>query len=244
MNKRYWILGAALVLAGGAVGFLAAPAHLLHASGPSGASTLTAVGQFTLHLTPTQAQLNIGDVESATTASQALAKNSAVTANIIKALESGGIKASEMATSGLNISPTYGSYSGNGTPPVTGYQASNSLTVTLNNVSQAGTVIDEATQAGANQINGISFGVSNPSSWYKKAYAGALKDALNQAEAVAKPLGEKILGIRSIALQNNNSGPVYYQNAASAAMAAAAVPVLPGQSSFSVQVTVVYRIGS
>ena len=228
-----------VALAMGAVGFLSAPAKTTQAGG----STLTAHGQATVNLTPNQAVLNLGDVATAKTAAQALAESNAVTHAIIGRLEADGIAAKDIQTNGLNVNPTYGQGSATMNPPITGYQVNDSLTVTVDQIDLVGRLIDGATAAGANQINGVNFSVTNASVGYQQAYAAAIKDAESQAQAALAPLGEKILGVKSVSLNNNSGTVLPIDGQFFATSAPAHTPVMPGQTQFSAQVTVVYRIG-
>ncbi len=229
-----------VALAMGAVGFLSAPGKTARAQA---VSTLTVQGQATVNLTPNQAVLNLGDVANAKTAAQAMAQSNAITQAIIHRLEADGVAAKDIQTSGLNVNPNYGQGSATASPPITGYQVNDSLTVTVNQISLVGRLIDAAMASGANQINGVTFSVTNVSIGYQQAYAEAIKDAESQAQAVLTPLGEKILGVKSVSL-NNNSGVVLPLNGQIFASAEPAhTPVMPGQTQFSAHVTVVYRIG-
>lgn len=241
MKNPYWLAsGAAILLVGGALGVLAAPSQARTAYASGTKTSLTVTGQANWNVTPNQASVTLGDQESAKTASQALQHSNQVTQAIIQAIEKDGVKASAIATSGLNLSPMYGQSSGMVSPPITGYQAMNMVTVTLHQMSQVGGVIDGAAAAGANQIQGINFGVGNTSSAYKLVYKAALADARNQAQAILGPLHERILGIRSIQAQQSGSGVTVNETRMTAAYS---VPVMPGSTPVQAQVTVVYRVG-
>lgn len=243
MDKLSAVSGVgALALAAGLVGFLLAPFKPAGAASAA-AGTLKVQGQSTLNVAPNQATLSLGDLEQSKTASSAMSESASITQQIIRAIEKSGVKAKQIQTSGLNLNPVYGSSSPNGSPPVTGYQVSDTITVTLNQVSMVGPVIDIATAAGANQINGVTFGVSDLSTWYRHAYQSAMADARQQAEAVLAPEHLKILGIRSITTQNGGTGVIVNESARFAAALPAPTPVMPGQTQFTTQVAVVYKIG-
>lgn len=234
---RLWILGggaAAVVAAGFLVAATAAP------PGHTGTSTLTVEGTGSANLVPDTAEVTLGDSETAKTAASALNRSNTMTARIIQAVEALHVPARDIQTAGINISPTYGQ-SQSPNPPVTGYDVSNTLTIQVA-PSQVGPVIDAGVNAGANQVNGVNFSVKDIKQAYGTAYAAALADAKDQAEAIVRPLGEHLAGIRSISAQNNG-GPVIFQNAVfSAARSAPAVPVMTGQNTYSTTLTVVYRV--
>jgi uncharacterized protein len=108
---------------------------------------------------------------------------SAVTAAVKKA----GVAAADLQTTNYNINPTY-DYTA-GTQRITGYQASSNLTIKVRAIDTANTVIDAATQAGANQIGGISFDVDNKTKAQNDARKLAVTDAKTKAENAAKIAG-------------------------------------------------------
>src|SRR5690606_41928818 len=77
-------------------------------------------------------------------------------------------------TSGVNLHPQY-RYVENQAPAITGYQASNTVSVKLREVARIGKVLDALVANGANQINGPSFGIDKPEPLYDKARIDALK---------------------------------------------------------------------
>ncbi len=236
-NLLPYLTAVPIALAMGAVGFLSAPAKYSR-----GTSTLTVHGHANVNLTPNQAVLNLGDITTGKTAAQALAQNNGIIHAIISRLEADGVAAKDIQTSGLNVNPTYGQGSATASPPITGYQVSDSLTVTVGQIALVGHLIDAATSAGANQINGVTFSVTNPAAGYRLAYGEAVKDAQLRAQAALSPLGEKILGVKSVYV-NPSSGTAINEPIFTAAGMPAHTPVMAGQAQFSAQVTIVYRIG-
>lgn len=236
ISLRFAIGSGAAALAMVAVGFMVAATSA--PSGHSATSTLTVEGNGSANLVPDTAEVTLGDSETAKTAQAALNASNRVTARIIQAVEALKVPARDIETSGINVSPTYGQ-SPDPNPPVTGYDVSNMLTIQVT-PDRVGQVIDVGVKAGGNQVNGINFSVKNVQAAYQTAYAGALRDAKEQAEAIVRPLHEHLAGIRSITTQTNG-GPVTFHNAAFTA-AAPSVPVMSGQSTYSATVTVVYRV--
>jgi uncharacterized protein YggE len=197
-------------------------------------TTVTVQGLANVMATPNQATISLGSQITEKSASNAMKKSATVTQAIITALEKAGVAANDIQTSGLSLNPTYNEA---GTK-VTGYQVEDTLTLTTAQVAAVGTLIDDASHAGANLIEGVTFGVSDPSTWYKKAYKLAMADALEQAKAVIAPEKEKVIGIESITTANSGSGTTV----TSAAATATPTPVLPGETTFSVAVQVVYAV--
>jgi uncharacterized protein YggE len=229
-----------LVLGLGAVGFVLSPFNATKV-GPPG--TVQVEGQATINIAPNQATISLGDLTQAKSASTAMSESAVLTQRIIAAVERSGVQAVDIQTSGLNLNPVYGSASGNEAPPITGYQVSDTITVSLDAVKSVGSVIDAATSAGANQINGVTFGVINPQNWYAVAYQDAMRDARQQADAVIAPEKLRIVGIQSISAQNGSAGVTVtaFQNNAAVLPSQ---PIMPGQTQLNASVTVVYKVAS
>lgn len=219
-----------LAISLGSLGFTT---HSFKASSSTEAiSTVTVQGLANVMAVPNQAIIDLGSQITEKSASTAMTRSAAVTQAIITAVERAGISAKNIQTSGLSLNPTYNQA---GTKLI-GYQVQDTLTLTTDDVGSVGTIIDGATQAGANLVEGVTFGVSNPATWYQKAYKLAMADALQQANAVIAPEKEKILGIESITTGNSGSGATV----TSTADTVTPTPVMPGETEFSVAVQVVY----
>lgn len=100
----------------------------------------------------------------------------------------------EIKTSDYSLNPEQDYYSGK-MPKILGYQAKNTVTVSISDLSQIGAVIDAATGAGANSIDGISFVLREDSPAQGDALALATKQALAKAESIAQSLNGKIVRI-------------------------------------------------
>ena len=107
------------------------------------------------------------------------------------ALKKAGIAAKDIQTSGLNLSPQY-VYEQNQPPRLTGYQASNQVTVTVHDLTKLGAAVDATVNAGANQVNGISFGLNDPTAAENAAREDAVKALQAKADLYAKATGYRI----------------------------------------------------
>ena len=129
------------------------------------------------------------------------------------------------------------------TNTITGYKATNSLTVTLDATADVGAIIDAAVEAGANTVNGAYFFVSpERQEEIKDGLIGdALSSARARADAAAGAVNMTVTGVKSIHLQDVYF-PVFDQRASPEGFAAA-TPILPGQQEISLTVQVTYFIG-
>ena len=155
---------------------------------------IRASGEASVSAKPDQAQVSIGVISRAVTAEAAAAQNatesSQVLAAVKAALETGGT----VKTSGYSISPQY-DYSNNHAPKVTGYEASNTVMVTIDQLARLSKVIDAATSTGANNINGIFFTLRDDSGVRAQVLAEAAVKARANAEAIAKALNVRVMGV-------------------------------------------------
>ena len=236
------IVAVALLLAvlAGLVGLLyARPATAQTSVGVPGMRQVTVVGHGEVKGRPDTATVQIGVVTQAQAAKDALAQNTVQAQALQQKLKELGVADKDMQTSSFNISPTYGSDG----RQVTGYQVDNTLTVTIRNLDQAGTLLDQVVQAGANNIYGVSFSVDDPKELLGQARKQAMQDAQARAAQLAGAGGAAVGDVLVIS-ENIGAQPIPMPMMARAedAQAAQAVPVQPGEQSFSVDVQVTFGL--
>lgn len=100
----------------------------------------------------------------------------------------------EIKTSDYSLNPEQ-SYNYGKMPKIVGYEVKNTVTISISDLSQVGAVIDAATKAGANSVEGISFVIDEASPAQGNALALATKQAMAKAEAVAQSLNGRIVRI-------------------------------------------------
>ena len=210
--------------------------HVIHASG-----TGNVIG------TPDRAQITFSVQTENTDVKAAQAENAQKMAVVHDALIAAGLPNDALKTTGYNIYPVYEDSTGILTPKVKTYRVTNSLTVTLHDVSRTGEIIDIAVANGINQADSIQFMLSDEQSQILRT--AALKDAVSRARAdadtVAAAMGTGITGVQSADISGGYS-PVLFQNYATdgAALKFAAVPtpIQPGDITVSATVTITYII--
>lgn len=205
-------------------------------------SSITVNGEGKIKVKPDTASVNVGVQAIAPTATEALSQaNSSATA-LIAALKAAGISDNDIATSGLSIYPQYG----NAANVITGYQASNSVTVIVRDINQTGPVIDAAAAAAGDHITigGVSFYVDDTEALIGAARADAINNAKKRAGEYAGAAGVSVGSVIQISeVAINNPVPQFYAAAASADMGAgASTPIQPGTQDLTVSVTVVYQL--
>ena len=161
---------------------------------------------------------------------------------VIAALTELGIDRADIQTTGLSLYQDIPYDPSTGAPTETPiYHAQNSLNVTVRDVSMVGTVIETGVGAGANTINGLSFGIADRSALEQQAREAAVSDARARAEQLASLL-EVNLGSASIIVETvDNTSPIAFDRAYAVAQPAPS-PVQEGQLTVSVQVRVTFAI--
>lgn len=210
------------------------------ATGPGG---ITVEGQGIVTATPDEATLSLGVQTQASTAVAAQTAASAAMNKVIAAVKSAGVASPDLATQWVSLQPQidYGP-TGNGSGKVTGYQASQSLQVTVRHIDQTGAILDAGVEAGANVVGGVSFSLADPSSATTQARTAAMTDAKQRAQTLAQAAGETLGAPLSI---SEVSAPSPIPVAAPApAAGAASTPVQVGTTQVEVDVQVTYAIVS
>jgi hypothetical protein len=121
---------------------------------------------------------------------------------------------------------------------LSGYQAINHISVTIDDLKLVGRVIDKAVAAGANAVEGVSFGVRDPSAYRARAFRLAVQNAYATASALASAAGVSNLRVVRI----DETGQVFFPRIgiATPMQAAPSTPIMPGTLPLTVQIQVVY----
>jgi len=203
-------------------------------------NTVTAQGTGTTPATPDQAEMYFGVSVSGADAKKVLADASAVAEKITGAVKGAGVDAKDIQTANVSVFPEY-DYSDDKTPRVTGYRASLQVRAKIREIGDVGKVIEAASGAGANEIGGPSFTLSDESEARDVAIADAVADARARAEAMAKAAGKRVGDVISVSEAGISVPPVYYGAERAAAMDTG-VPIEPGQLDVTANVTVVFEL--
>ena len=230
--------GMSLALAGPAAG--AAPATCGH-----GAPTLTLHGAGTATAPPGVVTVTLAVDTTQPSAEAALQADDATTAAVVTALRGRHVPSSDVQTSDLSMQPTY-TYSAGSAPKLTGYQADDTLTVTLHDLATAGAAIDEAVHAAGDRarISSLSFAAADPVALADQARRAAVHDATAHAHSLAAAAGERLGLLCSLTDDTSTTPLLPVRNAFAQASGAptAAVPLAPGTVDRSATVTLVYAV--
>jgi len=206
--------------------------------------TINVSGSGQAYLVPDIAYIYVGVHTEKSSASEAVDENNTQTQTMIQALKDFGIDAKDIRTTNFSIWPNdkYDSQTGQPTGQKT-YVVDNTVYVTVRNLDKLGDLLDTVVAAGANTVNSIQFDVADKESALKQARADAVKDAKTQASELADAAGVKLGEIQSISFYDNQPVPMAEGKGGGGGVAAqAAVPIQPGQLTFTVTVSMTYDI--
>jgi uncharacterized protein len=228
----------ALVIAVTCASLFAAPAMAQSDFPPA----ISVTGEASISVPPDLALLDAGVASDGKTAREASEANNTAMAKVLAALKTAGIDDKDVQTSRLSIQPQYAP-NRSGPSAITGYRASNRVTVKLHDVSKVASVIDALVSAGANDIGNVNFTVSKASELLDQARDKALADARRKAEIYAKAAGVTLGTPLSIA-EEGAPTPMFRAKMMPAAPMgmAAPTPIAQGEETLSVTVAVSWSI--
>jgi uncharacterized protein YggE len=222
--------------------FAAAIAAVTLFAAPSMAETappaISVTGEANVSVPPDLALVDGGVTSEAKTAREATDANNTAMGKVLLALKIAGIDEKDVQTSRLSLQPQSAPNRA-GPNAIVGYRASNRVTIKVRNVSNAAAVIDTLVGAGANEIGGIQFMVSQASKLLDEARDKAVADARRKAEIYARAAGVTLGAPLSISEQGN-AAPMPYRKMSAGLQTAA--PVAQGEETLSVTVNVSWAI--
>lgn len=212
----------------------------VYSSDKNGEHTISISGSAEKKMTPDTASLSIGVVVRSPTASEASVQNAALMSAVISELKGMGLEDKEIRTSYVSIEPVY-DYTG--TPTIVAYSASNNVHVTTKMLENVSAIIDRSTAAGANQIGGVTFSLSDEQqeTLRSELLQAAVADARSKADELASGLGLEIVGVQTAYVSDVASGQPIYREAP-VGEAAGSTPIQPGETTVALSVQVTYIV--
>lgn len=197
---------------------------------------VTVSGEATVAVPPDTAVIRIGVTSMAKTAREAGEANAKQMTAVLETIKASGIAERDIQTSRLSLQPQYDPNK-SGTARLTGFQANNQVTIRIRDIDSLPTVLDRAIAAGANEMSGIEFVVSDQSKLLDQARDEAIADARRKAELYARAAGAKLGQVVSISEEGTAPQPRPMQ-----AVRAGAVPIAPGEQTLRAIVSVSYEL--
>ena len=215
--------------------------------------TLTVVGTGEAFGKPDRAVVRIGAVAQSRQAAAAQQEVSETVTKTIEAIKAVGIDEKAIRTAGVSLHPVYtdfqprpGAEGQPQEPKISGYRASNSIEVRVDDLSKLGPAIDAGVGTGANTVEGVTFELKDDQPQRKEALKQAAEDARGKAEALAAAMGMELGGVLEVIEGGGQTPPIPFRagRMALGAEAAMATPIQPGELEVNAAVTITYRLGS
>ncbi len=209
--------------------------------------TLSVTGQGTIEAAYDTAIITIGVqemMETADGAYQAMARDMDAVVNALKRM---GIEEEQLKTGVFRLDAQYDWIENRGRV-LKGYMATNTLTVTTQELEQVPALVQAAVEAGATNIQGIRFTVKDREALLNQALDAAVDDAKAKAERVAERLGAEVVGVYQVSVNDGGRGPVEYRDVGIAGDAAvrdmkvAPAPIFSGSTEYRATVSVTFEL--
>jgi len=155
---------------------------------------------------PDLAIISAGVVTKAATAGSALQQAATRMQRVRSALKAAGVEDRDIQTSNISLNPEY-RYADNQPPQLTGYTASNQVTVRFRDIATTGKILDALVAEGSNQISGPNLTIDQPEAALDEARTKALAVGRARAELYARSLGMRVVRLVAITESGGNYGP-------------------------------------
>ena len=212
-----------------------------------GGRRLTVQGTGVVLAVPDMASVRVGVTTRAASAVDAVHENSEKTGALIGRLSELGVAVEDLQTASVSLFPEFerltrrqdGAGQKDGPPRITGYRAANSVAVTVRDLGTLGMLLDAVVQAGATDIGGITFQLTEIERLKDDALALAMGRAKEKAARLSAAAGVELGQIVVVTEQlAGGPGPVL----AVRAFAESAVPIAPGRRRIEASVNVTFLL--
>ncbi len=198
--------------------------------------SITVTGEATVSVAPDSANIRLGVTSQGKNAREASEANARQMTNVLAAIKEAGVADRDVQTSRLSLQPQYEQGKA-GPARLLGFQVTNQVSIRIREIDKFPGILDRGIAAGANEMSGIEFVVSEQSKLLDQARDDAVADARRKAELYARAAGVKLGPVTSIT-EEGSSPP----RPAMQAMRASAVPVAPGEQLLRAAVSVTFEL--
>ena len=162
-----------------------------------------------VEVAPDRAIISVGVVTREKNPSEVQNLNAQAAKSVIDSITGLGIERKNISTGNYSFNPIYRYNDGKNF--LEGYEATNSVTISVDDLNLVGKIIDAALSHGANQVNSLNFGLRDKKIHENEAIRLAIADARRKAEVAASALGKTIVGVRNVSI--NSSSVITPRNA-------------------------------
>jgi hypothetical protein len=216
-------------------------------------NTVTTQGHGEVKVRPDSLSVSVSVESKNANLASARDENNRKMQSIVNALKGLNIPNMKLETQSINVYPIQGEYQKGKLPKTIGYQVTNNMNVTITGASAdmlgdyGSRIVDTALNAGANNVGGLNFFLTEVVGPRTHALELAVQDARHNADAMAKAANITLTGVYSMegSPQFNNYPrpmPMFAMKAeAAAAPDMAQTPVETGETTITSDVTVRYK---
>ena len=190
---------------------------------------------------PDIAIISAGVTTQAATATDALGQNATRMERVRAALKRARVADRDIQTASISLQPQY-KYVENQAPILTGYQASNQLSVKFRDIRASGKILDALVGEGANQINGPNLTIDHPEAALDEARGKAITTGRARADLYARALGMRVIRVISVSESGGYSSPPPQPIMARAQMADAKTSIDPGEQQLQISVAMAFEL--
>lgn len=190
---------------------------------------------------PDIVRIGAGVVTQAPSAVEAIRQNAARMERVRAALARAGIAPRDIQTSNVNLQPDY-RYAENQPPQLTGYRASNQVSVRFRDIAASGRILDALVAEGANQIDGPNLGIDRPEAALDEARVAALANARARAELYARAMNMRVRRVLLVSESGASLPPPMPMLRMRGEAAQADTRIEPGEQVLAVSLTVSFEL--
>jgi len=199
---------------------------------------VTVVGEGQVTAVPDTADVAAGVSNDGKTPKEAAEANAKAMSTVINAARAAGIPDRDIGTTRYSIQPVYASKGRGEAQHVVGFRVTNMVRVTIRDLARMSEVLDQLAGAGATDIGNVTFRNSEINKKKGEARSAAFADAKQRAELYAKAAGVQLGRALSITEQESRAP----QPMAMRSAMADSTPIMPGEDSYAVTVTVTFEL--
>jgi len=200
---------------------------------------LNTIGSYSSNVAPDTVKIDFSIISFSDSAVESQNSNRELMNNVFSSLKAAGLSDDEIKTIDFRTDINR-IWDGNKYLD-SGFQTINSIRINTKKIDKAGEFIDIASSNGVNNINNLRFVLSDEKreEVFQNALASAGKNARDRADVLAKSIGFKVKGIKSINIEGDN--PIYFAKSFSVE-SLDSTPISPGNLDVDVRVSVSFII--
>lgn len=201
--------------------------------------TISVQGTGEVYAKPDLAVVNFSVKNEAKTANEAMETNVQKMNSVINVLKSAGVAEEDMKTISFEVYPYYKEKEGE-SKILIGYEVEQTLEVKIREINKAGSLVEEAARAGANQVGNLTLAIEDDQVYKQEARRIAIAQAKSRAVGLSQQLGVKLAGLKSF--NENIFFPNDFRPYYTALEKSASPNIEIGENKVEVTVNLIYQI--